>query len=700
MLVESGSGIYEEIAKDVNGENISVDANNDNEIQVSEAEAVRYMSIISFDINSLEGIDFFHNLMILNVVDTNLSALNVQGIDSLIQISISQCQLTSLDLSGMVNLEYFWILSNPLTALNFTGCTGLKQFYCGDVPLTSINFDGFTALESVYLGADTLLESVVFGYHPNLSYVDLISDTSLTSVDLSGCPALQVLGAVNSGLTFINIKNGAQVVGIEAIGSSDNPSGKYLCVDENEVQYYQELLADVPNLLISSYCDIDPGGAYNVISGLIYFNCTMETLVNGYIPVNINDGTGSGTAYTNTGNYNFFTQQGTFTLTPQVNNDWFTISPATATVAFTNNNNNLSTQNFCLTANGVHNDAEVIIMPLGSAQPGFDATYKIIYTNNGNQTLSGDVTFTYDDGVLDYVSASPVEAIVTTGSLTWSYINLEPFESREILLTLNVNSPMETPAVNIDDVLNVVATVTPVSGDEIPSDNTFAIKQVVVGSFDPNDITCLEGEVVNPDLIGEYLHYNINFENTGTAPASFIVVKDIIDETRFDLNCLQMINASHDVEVRRTGNKVEFYFNDINLAGNGGKGNVAFKIKTLNTLEVNDDVTQQAEIFFDYNWPIETNEATTVFAILNAGIFEKDTTIKVYPNPSGGIVNVSSDGDIGCVELFDIQGRLLQSTVVNGRETVLDISRRAAGVYFVKITTNKGAGVEKVIKTK
>jgi uncharacterized repeat protein (TIGR01451 family) len=336
-------------------------------------------------------------------------------------------------------------------------------------------------------------------------------------------------------------------------------------------------------------------------------------------------------------------------------------------------------------------------VPLTTAEPGFDTTYKIVYKNKGNQTLSGAVVLNFDDNLIDFVEAYPVQSSMLTGQLTWNYSNLLPFESRSIYVTFNVNSPQETPAVEIDDVLNYSVSITPATGDETPADNTFAFSHVVTGSFDPNDISCLEGNSVTPDKIGEYLHYNINFENTGNAEARFIVVKDVIDDTKYDISTLQVLDASHAMQASIDGNEVEFYFDDINL-GPQEKGNVVFKIKTLNTLQVNDDVTQQANIFFDYNWPIETNEATTVFAALSTGNFEIDDSVKIYPNPSKDIVNIIADGNINCFELYDVQGRLLQLSTVNDVNAKLDISQRASGMYFVKVKTEAGIKVEKIVK--
>jgi hypothetical protein len=88
-------------------------------------------------------------------------------------------------------------------------------------------------------------------------------------------------------------------------------------------------------------------------------------------------------------------------------------------------------------------------LPINRARPGFDASYKIIYKNKGTNTQSGSVNLTFDDAVLDFVTANPVVTSQTVNNLSWDFIDLKPFETREIIVTVNVNSPMETPAVNI-----------------------------------------------------------------------------------------------------------------------------------------------------------------------------------------------------------------------------------------------------------
>lgn len=665
-----------------------IDTNDDDEIQETEALAVTDLNLVQSDsapFVSIEGIQSF----------TNLETLQVAG------------TIPTIDLSGLSSLTFLYITDPALESLNITGLTALNQIDLAMPALISLDISSLLNLQLLQITQADDLTSLIVGDNNMLESVWL-SSSSLQELDLSGCPNINSLNISLDGALhdcFLNLKNGNfdySDASAPAVYFYNNDGHIfYICIDEGEEVYFTNATEDI---VFGSYCSFTPGGDYNTITGNFIFDgdnngCDTEDSFNTMVKVSIEDGMESGSTFSNSsGEYSFYTETGTFTLLPEFeNSNWFTITPSSATVTLEDDNNNIETQNFCVTANGEHSDVEVVIAPIVPAQPGFNAYYKITYRNKGNQTLSGGVLLTYDDTVLDYVSSTSGVS-VAENTFGWSYTDLQPFETRVINLTLNVNSPEETPAVNIDDVLAFTATIYPDTDDETPNDNSFTLNQTVVGSYDPNDITCLEGETVHMSKIGEYLHYNINFENTGTAPATFVVVKDVINEEQFDVSTLQLMYASHDVQTKIEDNELEFYFGDINLAANGGKGNVVFKIKTLGTLEADDVVTQQANIFFDYNLPIVTNQANTTFTTLSNTVFTKDITVKLYPNPTVDNVTISARGIVKSVALYDIQGRLLQANTINDVQATINLSSQPSGLYFVKVITEEGSVVEKLVK--
>ncbi|MGK4567189.1 T9SS type A sorting domain-containing protein [Flavobacterium sp. 3HN19-14] len=256
---------------------------------------------------------------------------------------------------------------------------------------------------------------------------------------------------------------------------------------------------------------------------------------------------------------------------------------------------------------------------------------------------------------------------------------------------------METPAVNIDDIFNFNSTISITGTDEMPSDNSFDLLQTVTGAFDPNDKICLNGTTVVPSQIGKYLNYVINFENTGTAAAVNIVVKDEIDGAKFDVASLQVLESSHAMNTKVTGNKVEFIFPNINLAPEA-HGRVVFKIKTKNTLVTGNSVTNKADIYFDYNFPVATNNATTTFQNLGIGDVQIDNSIAISPNPVNDVLNIKAAGIIKSVELYDVQGRMLVAKIADTNYSDFDVSAISSGVYFVKIKTSEGVKTERILK--
>ena len=715
----------------------TIDVNGNGEIEVSEAQNIIYLKLnwvsgFGAKISNLQGIEAFTNLKTLYCAYNSLSTLDLTSNINLDYVGCWNNLLASVNVSSCINLKTLSCSYNNLSSVDLSGNPNLSDLIIGNNQLTSLNVDVNQYLSNITANSNNLTSINVFnknllttlnvGYNQitNINLVNLphlykvnVQNNLITALDLSTVafqtyfnnisnPSMYEISLNNNlDLIYINLKNGFTNSNISLSSLNVNNQIQYICKDNNDVFSSANYNS---NSLVSSYCNFTPGGYYNTITGSIQFDadnngCDASDLPQPNIKININDGTASGATFTNNqGNYNFYTQAGSFVLTPDIENPtWFTFSLTTATIPFADNNSNTTTQNFCIAANGVHNDVEVVVEPIMFARPGFDATYKIVYKNKGNQTLSGDVSLSYDDSVLDFISATVAPNSQSTGVMNWNYTGLLPFENRSFYVTFNVNAPTATPPVNIGDVLSFNASITPVITDENPLDNSFAYNQTVVGSFDPNDITCLEGETVPPSSIGSYLHYGVNFENTGTYPAENIVVKVVIDTAKYDVNSLQLLNTSNPAYTKITGNVVEFIFKNIML-DTGGHGNVLFKIKSNPTLVVGDAVTNRADIFFDYNFPIDTGMANTVFQALSNTDFEIDNFVLVAPNPASNELTIKAEHSIKTIQLYDAQGRVILISLVNAPEFKLDVSSYSKGIYFIKITTDKGIKVQKLQK--
>ncbi|EIA07528.1 T9SS type A sorting domain-containing protein [Flavobacterium frigoris] len=680
-----------------------------NTISTLDVSSLRSFQSLICSNNNLSGLDLrgLANFQELDCKYNVLSSLNVSGLTKLKYIDCSSNQLTSLNVTGLTNLISLHFNFNQVTTFDCSTLINLQSLGCNNNKIASLNVIDLVKLSSLFCEYNQI-SLVDVGNLINLEWL-ACSSNNISTLDVSNLKKLTNLYCnANPNLTTLFLKNGTKE---NILSFANNTALKYICADDNQLDEIQNQISNSsnPNCVVSSYCSFIPGGTFYDIHGSLRFDsdkngCDPLDLSLSNIKFLITNGTTTGNLISDgTGNYSIPVEEGTYEITPIVeDSNYMTISPAKLTVTFPTQSSPFN-QDFCITANGVHNDLEITILPLIPARPGFDAVYKLIYKNNGNSVLSGTVSLLFNDAVLDFVSAMPNVDSQAINNLIWNYSTLKPFERREIEITLNVNSPMETPAVNIGDRLSFNAIINPVTGDEKPVDNSFALRQSVVGSFDPNDKTCLEGDVLTPELIGEYVHYLIRFENTGTYPAQNIVVKDLIDLSKFDISTLVPTKASHEFVTNiSNGNKVEFIFENINLPFDDATndGYIAFKIKTLPTLATGDSFTNEANIYFDYNFPILTNKATSTFKTLGTPDFAFADYFNVYPNPVHDILNIGIKNTIPLktMAIYDMLGQIIIAVPNAQNISKVDVSKLTIGNYFLKMNTDKGSSSFKFIK--
>lgn len=71
--------------------------------------------------------------------------------------------------------------------------------------------------------------------------------------------------------------------------------------------------------------------------------------------------------------------------------------------------------------------------------------------------------------------------------------------------------------------------------------------------------------------------------------------------------------------------------------------------------------------------------------------------IKLYPNPSNGIVNIKSNqNDRYSVEIYDLVGNLILNTTKQG-DSIIDLSSFVNGIYVVKISTNENSVSKRIV---
>lgn len=85
----------------------------------------------------------------------------------------------------------------------------------------------------------------------------------------------------------------------------------------------------------------------------------------------------------------------------------------------------------------------------------------------------------------------------------------------------------------------------------------------------PMSTTCLPGNTVGAEYIGNDVHYQVGFENTSATSAQNIIIKNVIDASKFNVNIFVPLYSNYHYYVQVTnGNVVEFIFENINLPPN------------------------------------------------------------------------------------------------------------------------------------
>ncbi|KQK26453.1 hypothetical protein AR438_06715 [Chryseobacterium aquaticum] len=715
------------LSSNLNLGELSVDGNSQlNTINLSNCNQLRrvYINVAAITTLNLQNKPLLKYLYIQN---TPLASININNCPTIEELSIVNTQLTVLDASNLQNVFGFSVQNNPLLSniiftnsnmeiiqirnnnlsnINIQNQSNLRFLDCGLNDITSLTATGCPQMATIVCD-NNLLTSLNLSNYPLLYRLDC-ANNNISSLDLSQNPSFEDLKSNGNGMTFLNIKNGKiQQTSMSFIHNNPN---LVVCCDNAEMTTFQNLVNSnttlYSNYQITSYCSFTPGGAFYTIQGNTKYDsnnngCDINDPTKAFQNFSITNGSVSGNIIANTsGNYSIPVQAGNHTITPVLENPtYFNVSPTSVTANFPTQQSPL-TQNFCLSANGTHNDLEAIIVPITAATPGFNAKYKIIYKNKGTTSQSGILHFNYNDNLMNFMTSTVTPNSQSTGILNWNFTNLLPLETREITITFTLNTPTQTPALIDGDVLNYTAQINGLT-DETPSDNTFSLHQTVVNSFDPNDKTCLEGATIATTQVGDYVHYLIRFENTGTANAQNIVVKDEIDTSKFDLSTLIPLHASHNFVTRITGsNIVEFIFENIQLpfANATNDGYVSFKIKTKSTLTAGNSFNNTAKIYFDYNHPIITNTyTTTVQNILGTTETTKDDkSFSIYPNPVTDVLFIKSDERAVKAEINDSAGRVVVTTGI--KDNSLNVSQLPKGNYMIKLYFKDKTAAKKFIK--
>lgn len=78
--------------------------------------------------------------------------------------------------------------------------------------------------------------------------------------------------------------------------------------------------------------------------------------------------------------------------------------------------------------------------------------------------------------------------------------------------------------------------------------------------------------------------------------------------------------------------------------------------------------------------------------------FIDSTSFFVYPNPVTSLLNIEASSIIKSISIVDVNGRIVFETENDSQATTINTEMLSSGMYLLKVTTDKGSSVQKIVK--
>jgi uncharacterized delta-60 repeat protein/uncharacterized repeat protein (TIGR01451 family) len=375
-----------------------------------------------------------------------------------------------------------------------------------------------------------------------------------------------------------------------------------------------------------------------------------------------------------------------------------TISPASNCIA---DNSAWDKSSMKVTGNCISGSAHFTITNDGTGDMGSSLQYRV-YVNDtlvytGNYKLNSGQSFT-----VDYPAAGQTIRV----------------EADQHPLHPGKSHPRATIE-NCGTAISGIATtelITTTSLDDL--DEEVAITcAMITNSHDPNEKQALPSGIgaAHNVVPGEEIEYVIHFQNTGNDTAYTVTVVDTLD-AGLDVASFTQSASSHPYTLSISGKGqavLTFRFDQINLPDSttnnlASSGLASYRMTVRSDTAIGTVIKNKAQIFFDYNAPIVTNETmhtidTVTYKNLSkgsavqvgavtTGLTAKKViqTAKIYPNPTIGIITVEmpeagSNSELRIMSLVGVQQK---SVPLSSAIQQVSLEGLGQGMYLYEVWQN------------
>ncbi|MEI2274426.1 leucine-rich repeat domain-containing protein [Sphingobacterium sp. ML3W] len=185
--------------------NKKVDANNDGEIQVSEAQKVTKLYLEETAFSSMEGIKSFKNLEEFGTYKNKIRQVDLQGMTNLKRLYLVGSEIEILNITGCVNLEHLSLIGNRLKDIDITAFKKLTELSLNYNQLTRIEIHNYPELRTVNLSNNSIVDFKIDSC-PKLQSLMIQKNRIAGDLDLTRFLDMHDFSADNNLLSAVNIR--------------------------------------------------------------------------------------------------------------------------------------------------------------------------------------------------------------------------------------------------------------------------------------------------------------------------------------------------------------------------------------------------------------------------------------------------------------------------------------------------------------
>ncbi len=183
---------------------LGYDTNDDNQIQLAEAQKVTSLYINDLGVVNLEGINSFTNLEEFGCYNNKLTSLDVSKLKKLKFLYAYNNRINTISINELTPLEHLYLQENLfLKEIDVSKFVSLKELYLSNNRIKKLDVTGLNVLEKIE-AENNRIETIAVRKAPKLKSINLKNNPIPNTIDIRGLTNLEYFDFSGCNLIFLN----------------------------------------------------------------------------------------------------------------------------------------------------------------------------------------------------------------------------------------------------------------------------------------------------------------------------------------------------------------------------------------------------------------------------------------------------------------------------------------------------------------